>query len=165
MSHTLSVLVDNQPGVMARVSSLFARRGFNIHSLAVGPTHEPGISRITLVVNAPELEQLSKQLNKLVNVIKITELDPGAAIEREIMLVRVSAPREQRGEIRDTASIFDAKVVDVGVNSLTFEVVGAPAVLADFLELMRPYGVTELVKSGRIAVAKDAKARSLQATA
>jgi acetolactate synthase I/III small subunit len=158
MSHVLSVTVENKPGVLARISSMFARRGFNIHSLAVGPTEDPTRSRITMVVDAPEVEQIVKQLYKLVHTIKVTEHLPGEAIEREIMLVRVNADTARRSEILEAANIFEAKAVDVGATTITFEVVGEPSRLADFLEIMRTYGIVSLVKSGRIALAKDAKA-------
>jgi acetolactate synthase-1/3 small subunit len=157
MQHTLSVIVENKPGVLARVSAMFSNRGFNIHSLAVGPTHVDGRSRITLVVDAPELEQLKKQLNKLVNVIKVLELEHDEALEREVMLVRVSCTASSRGEVRDTASLFDAKVVDVSDSSMTFEVSGVPAHLAAFLDQVRPYGIVDLVKSGRIAMKKTSE--------
>ena len=159
MNHVISVQVENKPGVLARVSAMFARRGFNIHSLAVGPTADPAMSRITLVIDGPEMEQIIKQLYKLVHVVKVTELAPGEAVEREIMLLRVTAEKERRGEILDAAGIFDAGAVDVGVNSITFELAGDPAKLADFLELMRPYGIVDLVKSGRIAVMRDTKSK------
>ena len=161
--HTLSVLVEDKPGVLARVASTLARRGFNIHSLAVGPTAEPGMSKMTVVVNAPELEQVKKQLHKLINVVKITELDQHFAIEREVMLVRVSAAPGRRGEILEVASIFKAQAVDVAANSLTFQVTGRPAKVNDFLDLIRPYGIIDLVKSGRIAIAREPKARKLKA--
>lgn len=164
MHHTLSVLVEDKPGVLARISSLLARRGFNIHSLAVGPTSEIGMSKMTIVVAAPELEQVKKQLHKLINVIKITELDPDQAIEREIMLVRVSAGPGRRSEILELATIFKASAVDVGANSITLQVTGPPAKLNDFLELVRPFGIVDLVKSGRIAVTREPKARKLRAT-
>ena len=159
MNHVISVQVENKPGVLARVSAMFARRGFNIHSLAVGPTADPAMSRMTLVIDGPEMEQIIKQLYKLVHVVKVTELTPGEAVEREVMLLRVTADKERRGEILDAAGIFDASAVDVGVNTITFELSGDPAKLADFLELMRPYGVIDLVKSGRIALLKDAKSK------
>ena len=162
-AHTLSVLVEDKPGVLARVSSLLARRGFNIHSLAVGPTAETGMSKMTVVVDAPELEQVKKQLHKLVNVIKITELDRDFAIEREIMLVRVNAAPGKRSEILEIANIFKARAVDVATNSITFQVAGTPAKVNDFLELVRPFGVIDLVKSGRIAMRREPKARKLKA--
>ncbi len=161
--HILSVLVENKPGVLARISSMFARRGFNIHSLAVGPSTEPGQSLMTVVVDGPEMEQVVKQLRKLINTVKVTELGPGDAVEREIALVRVSAEPQSRGEVLDAASIFKAKAVDVGATTITFEVTGTPEKLNDFLDLVRPYGIVDLVKSGRIALAKDPKTRSLRA--
>ncbi len=159
MNHTLSVLVEDKPGVLARVSSLLARRGFNIHSLAVGPSHEEGMSKMTIVVDAPELEQVKKQLHKLVNVVKITELEPALSLEREIMLVRVSAAPGRRSEILEIASIFKAISVDVGQNSICFQVTGDPVKINDFLDLIRPYGVIDLVKSGRVAMARDSKGK------
>ncbi len=160
MKHTLSVLVEDKPGVLARVASLLARRGFNIHSLAVGPTAEEGMSKMTIVVDAPELEQVKKQLHKLINVVKITELDPDASLEREIMLIRVSAPTGRRSEVLEIASIFKAVAVDVGHSSIAFQVTGTPAKINDFLDLVRPYGVVDLVKSGRIALGREPKGKT-----
>jgi acetolactate synthase I/III small subunit len=159
MNHTLSVLVEDKPGVLARVSSLLARRGFNIHSLAVGPSNEDGMSKMTIVVEAPELEQVKKQLHKLINVVKITELDPSQAIEREVMMVRVSTPPGKRSEVLEIAAIFKAVAVDVGHASVCFQVSGEPVKINDFLDLVRPYGVIDLVKSGRIALARDQKGK------
>ncbi len=163
MYHTLSVLVEDKSGVLARVSSLLARRGFNIHSLAVGPTVEEGMSRMTIVVEAPELEQVKKQLHKLVNVVKITELDPARSVEREVMLVRVSASPGNRSDALEIASIFKAIAVDVGSTSITFQVSGEPSKINDFLELVRPYGIIDMAKSGRIALGREPKARKLKA--
>ena len=160
MNHVISALVENKPGVLARVSSMFARRGFNIHSLAVGPTVDPKISLITLVVDVPEMEQIIKQLYKLVNTVKVTELGPGEGVVREIMLVRVNSDPARRAEMIDVAAIFDARPVDVGAGTITFEVSGEPEQLANFLELIKPYGVVELAKSGRIALPKDPKTRA-----
>lgn len=160
MHHVISVQVENKPGVLARISSMFARRGFNIHSLAVGPTADPTLSRITVVVDGPEMEQVIKQLYKLIHTVKVTELAAGDRIEREIMMVRVNAEPAKRAEILETAAIFDARPVDVGIGSLTLEISGEPERLADFLEMMTPYGITDLVKSGRIAVARDSKRQS-----
>ena len=159
MNHTLSVIVEDKPGVLARVSSLLARRGFNIHSLAVGPSHEDGMSRMTIVVDAPEVEQVKKQLHKLINVVKISEFDPAFSIEREIMLVRVAGGPGKRWEILEIASIFDAIAVDVGANSISFQIAGDPRKVNDFLELVRPYGLIEMVKSGRVALAREPKGR------
>ena len=153
MKHTLSVVTEDRPGVLARVASLCARRGFNIHSLAVGPIHEPGRSRITLVVDADQMEQVSKQLHKLIHVIKITELEIAESVEREVMLLRVTA-NGRRGEVMDAAAPFSATVVDANGTTVAFEVAGHPRDLASFLETMRPFGVTDLVKSGRIAMAR-----------
>ncbi|HSL25294.1 MAG TPA: acetolactate synthase small subunit [Acidimicrobiia bacterium] len=159
MNHTLSVIVEDKPGVLARVSSLLARRGFNIHSLAVGPSHEEGMSRMTIVVEAPELEQVKKQLHKLINVVRISEFAAESSIEREIMLVRVAGGAGKRGEILEIAAIFDAIAVDVGHSSISFQIAGDPRKVNDFLELVRPYGLIELVKSGRVALAREAKGR------
>ena len=159
MNHVISVLVENKPGVLARVSSMFARRGFNIHSLAVGPTADPAMSRMTLVVDGPEMEQIVKQLYKLVNTVKVTEMEPGDSVEREVLLLRVNADPAKRGEMLEAAGILKAKTVDVGASTITFELSGPPSKLADFLELMRPYGIVDLVKSGRIAMAKSSKTK------
>ena len=157
MHHVISVTVENKPGVLARVSSMFARRDFNIHSLTVGPTEDPSRSRMTVVVDEPEIEQIIKQLYKLVHTLKVTEHKPGEAIEREVMLVRVNAEANRRAEILEAANIFDATAVDVGTTTITFQIVGEPDHIADFFEIMKPYGITSLVKSGRIAMARDTK--------
>ena len=157
MQHTLTVLVENKPGVLARVSAMFSNRGFNIHSLAVGPTHQEGRSRITLVVDAPELEQLKKQLHKLVNVIKVQELEPEVALEREVMIARISCNPASRGQVRDTASLFEAKVIDLSSSAITFELAGTPEHLGTFLDHISPYGIVDLVKSGRIALRKESE--------
>jgi acetolactate synthase-1/3 small subunit len=158
--HVITVLVEDKPGVLARISSMFARRGFNIHSLAVGPTADPTLSRMTVVVDGPEMEQIIKQLYKLVNTVKVTEHPPGTAVEREVMLARINAEASRRGEILDAARIFDAKAVDVGKTTITFEISGEPDKLSDFLELMAPYGIVDLVKSGRIALSRDPKGKN-----
>ncbi len=160
MNHVIGVLVENKPGVLARVASMFARRGFNIHSLAVGPTTDPLFSRITIVIDGPDMEQIIKQLYKLVHTVKVTEMIPGEMVQREVMLLRINADRGQRGEVLDAAGIFEAKAVDVGATTITFEVSGDPDRLADFLELMKPYGVVDLAKSGRIALARAAKTKN-----
>lgn len=160
MQHLITVTVENKPGVLARITSMFARRAFNIHSLAVGPTEDPTRSRITMVVDGPEMEQIVKQLYKLIHVIKVTEHTPGEAIEREIMLVRINAELGRRSEILNAADIFDATTVDVGATTITFEVVGEPTRLSDFLEFMRTYGIVSLVKSGRVALTKDVKSQN-----
>ncbi|MCZ7532908.1 MAG: acetolactate synthase small subunit [Acidimicrobiia bacterium] len=157
MHHVISVTVENKPGVLARVASMFARRDFNIHSLTVGPTEDPSRSRMTVVVDGPEMEQIVKQLYKLVHTLKVSEHKPGEAVEREIMLLRVNADPKRRSEILEAANVFEAKAVDVGATTVTFEVVGEPGRLADFHEMMKTYGIASLVKSGRIALAKDSK--------
>ncbi|GBE25067.1 acetolactate synthase small subunit [bacterium BMS3Bbin02] len=160
MNHLISVLVENKPGVLARVATMFARRGFNIHSLTVGPTAEEGMSRMTVVADTPEVEQITKQLYKLVHTVKVTEFEPGQAVVRELMLVKINADPKRRSEVLNAASVFDASAVDIGSSSLTFQVTGTPEMLADFLEMMRPYGVSALVKSGRIALAKNSKTKA-----
>jgi len=159
MSHTLSVLVENKPGVLTRVTSLFARRGFNIDSLAVGPTEDPTLSRITLVVSAEDtpLEQITKQLHKLINVIKIQDLDPVESIDRELVLFKVNAPPERRHEIIEIANVFRAKIIDVGRNSLTIEATGASEKIQAMEDLFRAYGIKELARTGKIALARGSR--------
>ncbi len=159
--HTLSVLVENRPGVLARISGLFARRGFNIESLAVGPTETPEFSRITIVVGADEpavLEQVTKQLNKLVEVIKIVELEKGAAVRRELVLIKVKADATTRGQILEIASMFRGHPVDVGPETLTIEATGGYGKIQALLELLAPYGVRELVQSGSVALGRGVRA-------
>ena len=162
MRHTLSVTVQDQPGVLAKISSMCAMRGFNIRSLAVGPIHRPGLSRITLVVDDVEVEQITKQLHKLVNVLKISELRPDDSLEREAMLVRIAADPDVRREVRDAAEVLGAETIDVGSRSITFSLCDHPDRLVEFLEMVDHYGVTDLVKSGRIAMARDNKAKNKQ---
>lgn len=160
MHHTLSVTVQDQPGVLARVASMCAIRGFNIRSLAVGPIHQAGLSKITLVVDDVEVEQVTKQLHKLVNVLKVAELDPNESFQREVMLVRISADPDNRREVRDAAEVFGATTIDVGGSSISFEICDHPQRLSDFLTLVEHYGVVDMVKSGRIAMARDTKTKS-----
>jgi acetolactate synthase-1/3 small subunit len=152
--HTLSVLVENQPGVLARVANLFSRRGYNIESLAVGPTEREDLSRITLRVDCSQtsLDQVIKQLYKLINVLKVNELRPGDTVERELLLVKVGVGPEKRAELMNLAEVFGARVVDVGPTALVFEIVEHPDRLAAFEEIVRPYGVKELVRAGRVAI-------------
>jgi len=159
MSHTLSVLVENKPGVLTRVTSLFARRGFNIDSLAVGPTEDDTLSRITLVVSAADtpLEQITKQLHKLINVIKIQDLDPAESIDRELVLIKVNAPPERRHEIIEIANVFRAKIIDVGRNSLTIEATGATDKIQAMEDLFRAYGIKELARTGKIALSRGSR--------
>ena len=154
--HTLSVLVENKPGVLARISSLFARRGFNIDSLAVGPTEHPEISRMTIAVNVESspLEQVTKQLNKLINVIKIVELEPSSAVQRELLLVKVRADLDSRSHVLETVQLFRAKVIDVSTDSVTIEATGSADKLSAFLRMLEPFGVKELVQSGMVAIGR-----------
>jgi len=158
-NHTLSVLVENKPGVLARVAGLFSRRGFNIESLAVGPTEVEEVSRMTIVVDAADtaLEQVTKQLNKLIHVLKIVELDRDVAVERELQMVKVSADGSTRSEIIEIADVFRSKVVDVDTDAITIEATGSPEKLAAMVRLLAPYGIRELVRSGMIAVGRGSK--------
>ena len=151
--------MENKPGVLARIAGLFSRRGFNIDSLAVGPTEHPEISRMTIVVNVEDspLEQVTKQLNKLIEVIKIVELEPGDAVERELLLVKVRADPDTRGQVLDVVQLFKAKVVDVSVDAVTIEVTGNHDKLADFLRVLEPFGVRELVQSGMVAIGRGSR--------
>jgi acetolactate synthase-1/3 small subunit len=160
--HTLSVLVEDQPGVLARIASLFARRGFNIESLAVGPTETAGVSRMTIVVNVAEspLEQVTKQLNKLINVLKIVELDNSAAVQRELLLVKVKADSNTRSAILETVALFRAKVVDVSTDAITIEATGNHDKIQALLKVLEEYGIKELVQSGMVAIGRGAKAVS-----
>ena len=160
--HTLSVLVEDQPGVLARISALFSRRGFNIDSLAVGPTEIAGVSRMTIVVNVEELplEQVTKQLNKLVNVLKIVELDQDAAVQRELLLVKVRADMENRSHVLETVQLFRAKVVDVATDTVTVEATGSRDKLEALLRVLEPFGIKELVQSGMVAVGRGSRSIS-----
>jgi acetolactate synthase-1/3 small subunit len=162
--HTLSVLVENKPGVLARVAGLFSRRSFNIESLAVGPTENPEVSRMTIVVAVDELplEQVTKQLNKLVNVIKIVELEKSTAVQRELLLVKVRADATVRSQVLETVQLFRAKVVDVSPEALTVEATGTSDKIGALLRMLEPYGIRELVQSGMVAVGRGA--RSITAT-
>ncbi len=154
--HILSVLVENKAGVLARVSSLFARRGFNIYSLAVAPTDDEQFSRITIVVDVESspLEQVTKQLFKLINVVKISELDPAHAVERELMILTVTAEPGTRGQVIELVDVFQGRIVDVGHDELTVELAGPPSKLDDFEDLMRAYGISALQRTGRVALPK-----------
>ena len=154
--HLLSVLVENKAGVLARVSGMFARRGFNIISLAVAPTEDERLSRITIAVDVASapLEQVTKQLFKLINVVKITELDPREAVERELLLVTVDSPPAIRSQIIELVDVFEGRILNVGHDRLTLSLDGAPSKLDDFEELLRPYGIVELARTGRVALPK-----------
>ncbi len=156
MKHTVSVLVENKPGALARVSTMFARRGFNIESLSVGPTERNDVSRITLRVDCERhsIEQIEKQMHKLVNVLRVSELEPGEAIERELALIKVHAPADKRHELVALGEVFHARVADLGADAMIFEVVGSPEELDSFEELVRPYGVKEMARTGRIGLGR-----------
>jgi acetolactate synthase-1/3 small subunit len=171
--HTLAVLVENRPGVLTRIAGMFARRGYNIHSLAVGPTDDPHVSRLTVVVgsDAVQLEQIVKQLNKLIHVLKILELDQSESVERELQLVKVSAAPDVRSEIIDIVEVFRAKIVDVDHEAVTIEAAGSADKLEALVALLQPYGIRELVRSGTISLSRGSrsitdgsKLRSLRAS-
>jgi acetolactate synthase-1/3 small subunit len=159
--HTLSVLVENKPGALMRITSMFARRGFNIESLAVGPTERHEVSRITMrvVCERDTLEQIEKQIHKLVNVLRVQELEPDDAVERELLLIKVTAPPERRAELIALGEVFRARAIDLGPDSLIFEVVGSPEELESFEELVRPHGIKELVRTGRVGLTRASATR------
>jgi acetolactate synthase-1/3 small subunit len=154
MKHTLSVLVEDESGALSRISGLFARRGYNIESLAVGPTEQVGVSRLTMVVGGDDrvLEQMTKQLLKLVNVLEVIDLSTIPAVERELMLLKVKANSETRGAVFDLVQVFRAKVVDVADGALTLEVVGDPGKLVALEQLLRPFGILEIARTGKVAL-------------
>ena len=154
MRHTVSVHVENRPGALTRITSMFARRGFNIESLAVGPTERPDVSRITIRVDcdAGALEQIEKQMHKLVNVLRVAELAADEAVERELALIKVSAPPERRAELMTLAQVYAARVADLGPDAIVFEVTGPPEDIDSFEELLRPHGLKELVRTGRVGL-------------
>jgi acetolactate synthase I/III small subunit len=160
--HTLSVLVEDKPGVLARIAGLFSRRGFNIDSLAVGPTEHADISRMTVVVDVEDLplEQVTKQLNKLVEVIKVVELEPAASVQRELMLIKVRADLQTRSHVLETVQLFRAKVVDVAPDAVTIEATGNVDKLGALLRVLEPFGVREIVQSGMVAVARGPRSMS-----
>jgi acetolactate synthase-1/3 small subunit len=161
VKHTLSVTVEDKPGALNRITTMFARRGFNIDSLAVGPTEREGVSCITLRVDCSRhtLEQIEKQIHKLVNVLRVTELVPGEAVERELLVVRVSAPGDRRAELVTTAQALGARLLDVGRESVVLELAGSPEELDGFHQLCEPYGVVDLVRTGRVGVPRASAER------
>ncbi|HST24979.1 MAG TPA: acetolactate synthase small subunit [Gaiellaceae bacterium] len=156
MKHTLAVLLENKPGALMRIASMFARRGYNIDSLAVGPTERHDVSRVTIRIDCEQhpLEQIEKQMHKLVNVLRVAELVPGESIERELVLIKVNAAPERRAELIALADAFRATVADLGPEALVFEMVGTPEEIDSFEELVRPHGVKELVRTGRIGLTR-----------
>ncbi|MEO7146707.1 MAG: acetolactate synthase small subunit [Terrimesophilobacter sp.] len=159
MSHVLSLLVEDKPGLLTRVAGLFARRGFNIESLAVGKSEIPGLSRITVVVDVEQLplEQVTKQLNKLVNVIKIVELDPSQTVEREHMLIKVKVDNTTRSQILEATNLFRARIVDVATDAVVIEVTGDTAKIQALLRVLEPYGIKEIAQSGLLAIGRGSK--------
>ena len=158
-THTLSVLVEDKPGVLARIAGLFSRRGFNIDSLAVGRTEHPGISRMTIVVSVEglPLEQVTNQLNKLVEVVKIVELEPSDAVERQLLMVKVKADASSRSHVLDAVQLFRAKVVDVAPDAVTIQLTGNNGKVNDFLAVLEPLGIRELVQSGVIGIGRGSR--------
>jgi len=154
--HTLTVLVENKAGVLARVAGLFSRRGYNIESLAVAPSDDERFSRITIVVDAESapIEQITKQLFKLISVVKISELEPGNSVERELMLATIKANAETRGRVIELVGVFEGKIIDVGSDALTVMLAGQPTKLDDFEDLLRPYGIGDIQRTGRVALAR-----------
>ncbi len=159
MKHTLSVLVENKPGALARIAGLFSRRGFNIDSLAVGVTDDPDVSRMTITVDGKEhpIEQVTKQLHKLINVIKITDLDPHNTVARELALIKVKSPARSRGEIMQIAEIFRANILDVARDTMILEITGTTEKVDAIEELLSPHGIVEIVRTGRIAIERGEK--------
>lgn len=164
MRHLLSALVQNQPGVLAHVSGMLASRGYNIDSLAVGETETPNLSRMTFVVNGDDavLEQVRKQLEKIVTIVKVIDISREAFIERDLMLVKLAATPEKRQELQSLVEIFRGRIVDVGGDSLIIEISGTEDKIEAFIDLIRPYGVIELARSGRIALVRSSKPRGAE---
>lgn len=160
MKHTLSVLVENKPGVLTRVAGLFARRGFNIDSLVVGETEDPQLSRMTITVDEQDqpVEQVTKQLHKLINVLKITDLDPAGSVERELLLIKVKAGSQTRSEILQMVEIFGAAIIDVTSEVLVIEMTGTRDKVGAFIDLLAPFGIVELMRTGRLAMSRGRKA-------
>ncbi len=158
MRHVISVLVENKFGVLAKIAGLFSGRGFNIDSLCVGETMDPTISRMTIVTRGDDriLEQVNKQLNRLVDVIKVQDFTDKAFVDRELMLVKVKAPQQQRAQVLEVVDIFRAKIVDVNPETLSIEVTGDPGKIKAILDLLEPFGIEELVRTGRVAIARGA---------
>ncbi len=152
--HTIVALMQDRPGVLNRAVSLFRRRGFNIESLAVGHSETPGISRMTLVVEAEDVEQVTKQLYRLIEVLKVSDVTNDPTVEREMVLVKIHAPAPTRPEIVAVTSVFDAKIVDVGFNTMIIEMTGTPSKVENFVEIIRPFGVKEMMRTGRIAMVR-----------
>ncbi|MFP4009704.1 MAG: acetolactate synthase small subunit [Spirulinaceae cyanobacterium] len=157
MKHTISVLVEDEAGVLTRIASLFARRGFNIESLAVGPAEQVGISRITMVVPGDDgtIEQLIKQLYKLINVLKVQDITQVPCVERELMLLKINATASNRAEVIELAQVFRARIVDISEETLTIEVVGDPGKMVAIVQMLHKFGIREIARTGKIALPRD----------
>ena len=160
MNHVISMLVENRQGVLARIAGLFSGRGYNLESITVGVTQDPTVSRLTLVCGGDDavLEQIKKQLNRLVDVIKVLDLSASAALHRELALIKVSAKGRSRGEIFQVADVFKAQVMDVGIDTMTLELAGSPGKIDDFVALLMPYGLVEIARSGTVSLERGKKA-------
>lgn len=161
--HTIVALMQDRPGALNRAVSLFRRRGYNIESLAVGHTETPGISRMTLVVESADVEQVVKQLYRLIEVLKVSDVTDDPTVEREMVLVKIHAPNERRAEIVAMTSVFDAKIVDVGASTMVVEMTGTPSKVENFIDVIRPFGVKEMMRTGRIAMVRGARGHGAQA--
>lgn len=157
--HTIALIVENRPGVLVRIAGLFSRRGFNIDSLTVGATDNPDYSRMTITVDGDEvvLEQVTKQLNKLINVIRVSELDPAESVERELVMIKVAAKKEDRSEIMQIVSVFRAKIIDVSPRSMIIEVTGSQDKVEAMVRLLRQFGIKEMTRTGRVSMVRGAK--------
>jgi acetolactate synthase I/III small subunit len=163
--HTIVALVQDRPGVLNRCVSLFRRRGFNIESLAVGHSETPGVSRITLVVESEDVEQVVKQLYRLIEVLKVSDVTDDPTVEREMALIKIHAPPQSRAEIVSLTNVFAAKIVDVGINTMIIEMTGTPAKVENFIEVLRPFGMKEMMRTGRIAMVRGAHSHQAPADA
>lgn len=161
--HTIVALMQDRPGVLNRAVSLFRRRGYNIENLAVGHSETPGVSRMTLVVEHEDVEQVVKQLYRLVEVLKVSDVTDDPTVDREMVLVKVHAPGPSRAEIVSLTSVFDAKIVDVGSNTMIIEMTGTPAKVENFLDVIRPFGLKEMMRTGRIAMVRGARGHNASA--
>lgn len=160
--HTIVALMQDRPGALNRAVSLFRRRGYNIESLAVGHTETEGVSRMTLVVESSDVEQVVKQLYRLVEVLKVSDVTNDPTVEREMVMVKIHAPGEKRAEIVAMTSVFDAKIVDVGATTMVIEMTGTPAKVENFIDVIRPFGVKEMMRTGRIAMVRGARGHGAQ---
>jgi acetolactate synthase-1/3 small subunit len=155
--HTIVALVQDRPGVLSRVAGLVRRRGYNIESLAVGHSEQPGISRMTIVVESEHVEQVVKQLYRLIEVVKVSDVSEDSTVEREMVIIKLHAPPTVRAEIVALSGVFEAKIIDVGTNTMIVEMTGTPAKVENFIEVVRPYGVKEMMRTGRIAMVRGAR--------